>query len=189
MMFDVKAKIDELQKVVATEINESKLIETGCSLLNELRKVWHTQKKDFSDDDVSKLQLIRNNLEAVRSFVELKDEIQYVSTKEDVHDLIHELLTLAEQLEAFAISKRMRKEIRELYEKVNRLPTSEERKKSSEFNRAILKLNEQAPKCKKCGTKMVVREGNGKFFWGCPCFPDCWGRCLLNKKELEQIPD
>lgn len=188
-MVDVKAKIDELQKLVAIEINESKLIETGGCLLNELRKLWHTQKKDFSDDDVSKLQLIRDNLEAVRSFVEFKDEIQDVSTKEEIHDLIYELLPLAEQLGAFAISKRVRKEIRELYERTNQLPSSEEIKKSSEFNRAILKLNEHAPECKRCRTKMVVREGKGKFFWGCPRFPACWGRCWLNKKELEQMPD
>ncbi|MEW6107700.1 MAG: hypothetical protein AB1632_00820 [Nitrospirota bacterium] len=45
MMVDVKAKIDELQKLVAIEINESKLIETGGCLLDELRKLWHTQKK------------------------------------------------------------------------------------------------------------------------------------------------
>ena len=48
-----------------------------------------------------------------------------------------------------------------------------------------------APTCKRknCDCKMVIRQGNGAYFWGCSAFPKCWNKQWLKKEELELLPD
>ena len=41
--------------------------------------------------------------------------------------------------------------------------------------------SQQAPVCPRCGSKMVLRTARqganaGQSFWGCPRFPECWGK-------------
>jgi len=36
---------------------------------------------------------------------------------------------------------------------------------------------------------MVLREGNGSYFWGCERFPECWGKKLLRKDEIDILPE
>lgn len=43
------------------------------------------------------------------------------------------------------------------------------------------------PKCTKCDNSLIIREGNGIYFWGCPDFPDCWGKRYLTKEEEDWI--
>lgn len=41
------------------------------------------------------------------------------------------------------------------------------------------------PSCPSCGTKMVLREGGGKRFWGCRAFPRCRRTFPLRAEEYE----
>ena len=83
------------------------------------------------------------------------------------------------------IIKVIQKEIRELIAKKDSAISSSSAKKAKALSAAISKLNENRPICIKCNNKMVLREGNSSYFWGCSIFPDCWRTKWLNKKELQ----
>jgi hypothetical protein len=183
----IQSKIDELQSILETETNEKVLIERGQSLLIELRQAWPKHKNDFSDNDISKLRSFTVTLEAVNDFIDLQEEFEYVRSVEDSNNLVNDLFLLSEHLHDFPLKGRLLKEIRELNEKSVKLPNDHDRKESAKLSHAIATLSSRSPICKKCGSNMVLREGNGSFFWGCEHFPGCWGKSWLSKEELDII--
>ncbi len=187
-MVYVKEKVAELRNLLANEVNENRLYKIGSDLLNELRQAWPNQKADFKQADINWLKEARDKLYVVRSFIDLQSDFDYITTSDDANDTINELVVLAEQLEGLKVAKRIEKEVREIHEKLKQLPSASDRKLSSELNQAIATLNSQAPSCRKCGSKMVIREGHGEYFWGCPRFPECWGKRWLSKQEIERLP-
>ncbi len=186
-MINLNSKIKKLKNLTATVVNETQLLEEGESLMKELRQAWPKQKDNFSTDDIKLLQTIKCKIEGVRSFIDTQEGFEYIATSDDAHVLINELAILVDLFKGMAVQGRVEKEIREMCEKANNLPSSKDRKESSELNSTILKLSSQAPTRNKCGDKMVIREGNGKYFWSCQHFPRCWGKRGLNKKEIKSI--
>ncbi len=184
---DIKEKIEKLQIVVHSEFNENKLIEKGNELLDSLRQCWRSQKNEFTETDIQLLQRISLSIEAVQEFSEVLEEFQYVTDKEDVDEIIGSLYSVLEKIEGLAVKARVQKEIRELLEKRANLPTRESLVSDLKLSRAISQLDSSNRVCKKCGARMVIREGASGYFWGCSTFPRCWGKSCLTKEERNII--
>ena len=119
--------------------------------------------------------------------MEEEAEFPFISDSDDANEVIGRLYPLVESLDGLAVAGRVRKEIRELLERAREMPTRAASKKSAALSKGIQRLLAQAPTCRKCGSKMVVREGNGSFFWGCSTFPKCWSTRQLTKSELNNL--
>jgi hypothetical protein len=184
---EIRDRIESLKDTISTEINENRLIRKGEELFNSLRKDWQTHKSQFKEADIRFLKNCSDSIEAIQEFAELLEDFPYISDKEDVDETIGELYTVVEKLEGLAVAARVNKEIRELLEKRERLPSRENRFKDAKLSASIARLNSTSKTCRKCGARMVIREGDGSFFWGCSTFPNCWGKSWLTSEELRII--
>lgn len=185
---DVQEQILKLKNLVLDEVNEKKIVEFGSKYLQELRQRWKSQQNDFSKDDINILITLGKKIEKIGVFIEEQEEFPYISTKEEIDEVIGRLHLMLEELVVEEPSKlkilgRVEKEIRELNERKAALPNQE----LKELKDAINKLNANAPICKKCGSNMLLREGNSCYFWGCSAFPECWGKRWLTKEERNII--
>ncbi len=181
---DVDKTVAELKQLTQTELNESNIVKNGNVLLTQLRKHWHVAKDDFSSEIILDLKNLGQLISNVDTFIEELDEFPYLQTQEDVDETISNLYSVVEQTEGLAVSKRVLKEIRELATKRKQLPNAKEKHVSQVVASAISTLSAQTPDCKKCGSKMRLRDGRGYYFWGCSTFPTCWSRKYLKKEEL-----
>lgn len=184
---NIRETIENLQHFVHSELNENKLIERGSELLDSLRQCWPSQKSEFTETDIQLLQRISSSIKAVQEFSEILEDFQCLTDKEDVNETIGSLYSVVEKIEGFAITARVQKEIRELLEKRANMPSRESLESDKKLSRAISQLDSRNRACKKCGARMVIRKGNGAYFWGCSTFPSCWGKSWLTKEELNII--
>jgi hypothetical protein len=180
----IRESVKKITNLIHTEINEEKLIEEGDNLLDSLRNHWHSQKDEFSQDDIVFLQKISTLIETVVEFTLIIDNIPRLVDRVDVDVTMGTLYSVAEKVDGLAVAARVHKEMRGLLEKRARLPSRGAREKDI----AIDVLNLNTALCRKCGAKMVIREGNGNYFWGCSSFPKCWVTSALTKKQLNTIP-
>lgn len=186
-MSKIHHQIEQLRSLASHETNESKLLEEGKVLVEELRKSWKTHKAEFKEEDISSRQKIADQLAAVEEFTVEEEDFLYMSSVEDVDESIGRLYPLVEILDGLSVVGRIHKEIRELIERKKSLPTRVTNQNSIELLRVINKLNNNPPDCKKCDSRMVLREGSGYYFWGCSTFPTCWSRWRLKKEEGSQL--
>ncbi|MFC1578238.1 hypothetical protein ACFL36_04415 [Thermodesulfobacteriota bacterium] len=186
---NIKKSINILTDLVQREINEEILLSKGEELIDSLRNCWKSQKDKFAEDDVQLLIKMSSQLASIQEFTEILEDFPYLTVKEDVDETIGALFSVVEKVEGLAVAARIHKEIRELMEKKASLPFQESREKNVKLSNAITRLESNAPTCKKCGERMVIRGGNGAYFWGCSMFPQCWGKRWLSKVEVNLLPD
>lgn len=186
---NIKEAIQNLNDIVHKEINEKILTSKGEELIGSLRECWKIQRDNFSEGDIQLLKKISYQLEALQDFIEILEDFPYLTTKDDVDETIGSLYSVVEKVDDLAVNARIQKEIRELIERKSSLPSKIEREGDKNLSDAINRLDSNAPICKKCGSSMVIREGNGAYFWGCSMFPKCWGKQWLSQFELNLIPD
>ncbi|MFL0838135.1 hypothetical protein [Vibrio parahaemolyticus] len=168
-------------------MDESQIIKSGNDSLAVLRLLWTEDRTRFSTSDVLKLQQCAQVIKVIEDFLLELEDFSYLRTQEDVDDVIHNLYEIMEKLNGCSISEKVAKEVRVLMQKKATLPESSERDQNNKLLSVKRTLIEEAPECKKCGKKMLLREGNGNHFWGCRDFPSCWGRKLLTKEEMEVL--
>jgi len=180
---NIHSSISSLMHIIQNEINEEKFISKSEEIIDSLRKCWKLQKDDFTEIDIKLLKKIASQVEAIKEFAEILETLPHLGFTEDVDETIQELGLILEKVRGLPISARVQKEIRELSERRSRLPSRKDVEKNAKFFRALNKLEANTYICKKCGAKMVVKIGNGYFFWGCPNFPYCWGKRWFTKDE------
>ncbi len=185
---NLTSRIEQLRTLVWEEVNENRILEIGEPIVLDLRQAWKTQRNDFSIENVETLRDLVKKIKAIKAFIEEAEEFPYVSSKEDVDEIVGELFSIVEELNLLNVSGRVNKEIRELLGKRLSMPTRESTNRSSEMKKAFMRLSSDAPFCRRCGEKMVLREGNSPFFWGCSGFPKCWATKSLTDDELKKLP-
>lgn len=134
-----------------------------------------------------KKNLEKNNVdiavsEAYEIYVDITDELSSVKFKEDAESILEELMEIREILLDYKILNIIEVTIRNAKDKIDSLMY-----KTNPITKRIHILERHAPKCTKCDQKLIVREGNGAYFWGCKDFPKCWGRRYFTKEENEYI--
>lgn len=184
----VSEKINSLKKMISSEINEELLVATGRLLISALREDWKLNQRDFSNENLTSLRKIVLLLDQIENFVYEQKDFHHISSKEEIDETIGRLHDIVEDTNRLKIAARVEKEIRELLERKNTLPSRGKTKKDAQLHKAFSILHSNKYECNKCGANMVLREGPNLFFWGCSTFPTCWGKKSLTKDELSILP-
>ena len=188
-MTSIRKRIEELVEVVSNRTDEKSLVSYSETILESLRQAWQTDRKQFTEDDVKTLKKIRYQLCTLKMFLQEQEGLSDIDTLEDAEEVIPRLYSILNHLDGLAVTGRVRKEIRELIERKETMPSESERKKSLEHSIAINQLSRNAPLCIKCGHLMVLRKGEDSYFWGCSIFPQCRKTQQLMQSELDSLPD
>lgn len=172
-------------------LDEKELPSIGTALINTLRQLYASDRSFFSDEVLARIQGCKSHIAAAEDLELEMQDFPFVQDQGAVDEITARLTCHNDLEEDSVISKRIKKEIRELLSRKAQLPTSGSRMRQSNLTNAIRSLNAAAPVCghKCCEALMTLREGNGEFFWGCTLFPDCWGKRFLKREERERIPD
>ena len=152
-------------KLIATSIAEAK------------RELLELKNKSIALPDKEKIKELLN---AIDDYENIISEIQELHCKETALNIIEELSDINDFfMECEVLSKIISTSIRHVEQLLPNLSTCGR----SELDKRIKVLEQHAPQCTKCSNKLIVRQGNGTYFWGCPDFPDCWGKRWLTKEE------
>tara|TARA_B100002003_G_C14090745_1_gene524658 strand:- start:112 stop:1296 length:1185 start_codon:yes stop_codon:yes gene_type:complete len=176
--------LNELKTLIYKSLNLEEILAYGNDYLPNL-EISAIKSMDYSEADKTLIFDLSNKLKAIKMFSEEFEDIKYMQYKEEFEESIGKFYEIIETLGRLEIIKVIQKEIRELIAKKDSAISSSSAKKAKALSAAISKLNENRPICIKCNNKMVLREGNSSYFWGCSIFPDCWRTKWLNKKELQ----
>ncbi|MGV7235818.1 MAG: topoisomerase DNA-binding C4 zinc finger domain-containing protein [Nitrosomonadaceae bacterium] len=179
--------IISLRQDLLTVIDEKKLMSTlklGLHKIDTELKGLHSNITDELQEQVSEL---RRAYKGIETFIFILEDVENIRSADEASEYSSELWNILEYFSGAEIEKRFKKEIRELAEKEKALPVEQKVKQTAEINHKIAILNSSAPDCRKCGSSMVLREGNGDYFWGCSTFPKCFSRKRLKKEEREML--
>lgn len=138
--------------------------------------------KEFKNKSGSPLYNINVDelLDAIDAYDILISDIQELHCKETALNIIEELNEINNLfIDCEGLSKIIATSKRHVEQLLPNLSTCG----GSEVDKRIKILEQHAPQCTKCSNKLIIRQGNGTFFWGCRDFPDCWGKRWLTKEE------
>jgi hypothetical protein len=183
----IQEEIQNLLNLLANELDEKELVKDANDIIKSLREQWKIKKELFAEYDIANLKIASEQIKSIEIFIEEMEEFEFIDSSDEVDEVIGKLYPVVESTSKLKISERVKKEIRELLTRRSSLKSTTSKNKSNALRNGINALNTNKPKCKKCGAGMVLREGNGTFFWGCPTFPKCWGRKWLTKDELNKL--
>ena len=125
----------------------------------------------------------------IRRFTDLQEELKDEIGLDEYNQGMQELRLLDTQLEGTALSKRAKKELRQLIERRQEVLQFEESRKNAKLTYRVLALEESAGNCPngKNHRLQIRRNKNGEFFWGCSFFPSCWYSKPLTDEERERV--
>ena len=175
------------------EIDETELTGHVADELEGLRTAYRKDPSQFSDEAVNQLQIVNSYIQTANDFEMCLEDAAYIVDRNDADDLGGRLEVLAGLVdEKSRLFLRIQKEVRELAERRQSLPSGAERQQSRKLAQARFTLEAKNKRCGHhgCDSMLTIREGNGNYFWGCKKFPTCWGRKPLNdeaRKLLEGI--
>ena len=183
---EVTEYLKVLKTLIYTSFNADEILSYGNEHLPHL-KISVKNNNDSSENDKRLLlKDLSKKFKAIQIFSDEIEDTKYMEYKEEFQKSIDKFYEINETLDGLEIINVIKKEIRELIIKKDSSISSSKAKQEKSVADGINALNENRPICTKCNKeKMVIREGNGSYFWGCPTYPDCWGRKWFNKKELQ----
>jgi hypothetical protein len=183
---DVETLIDELKFSLGTLTSEEKVLDAITGHLSVLRQTFPSRKASFTPNDIRFLKSLAPVSDQLRSFIELKEELAEVATREDHAAMMSRLLEIKSTLRPFAVGKRVMKELRELNEKLPTIRQQEEGKWQIRTNTRITELEQEAPNCQR-NHPMVIREGPHGYFWGCSRYPFCGEAAPLTDEQKGRL--
>jgi hypothetical protein len=183
---DIQKSIDELRFSLEHSLKEVELLGIISNKLTALRQTFSSNKALFTADNVEFLKKLTPISDGLRSFIELKPELSSVNGLKHYTFLMNHLVDIRNSLRAFAICKRVDKEIRELREKLAYVRLQDAAKQESQLNARILDL-EQNPRHCSHKHQMAIREGRYGYFWGCSRYPMCQQTTQLTAVEKNAL--
>lgn len=172
-----------LQTILASSPNEHDVLQALEKKLQLLRGLYRAHRSEFTAEIIGFLKGLAPVEQALREFIDGLQDKEWVRTRDDAEDLASRFHDIADSLGNHFVRKRVEKEIRELVEKAKSLPLVSAIEADAEQRQRIARLEEKAPNCQKCNCKMVLRESQHGYFWGCSTFPKCFGKRWLSKNE------
>ena len=183
----ISSVITELRSALETNANEVKLLTFIDERLSRLRVCYRQRRDEFTEETVSFLKSLAPIQEALRELAEAVEETDWVRTRDDAQELAARFMELKDRLNPHLVAKRAEKEIRELVERAKSLPFATVVAGEAEFRRRRAQVESAARPCRQCGTKMVLRESQNGYFWGCNAFPRCFGKRWLSNEEAKRL--
>lgn len=174
--------IEELHTALTNNANEHQLLDLIDRNLNSLKSKYrrHANEMEF-------LKLLSPLQEALREFIDAVEDKGSIRTREDAQDLASRFAELRDKLSPHLVSKRADKEMREVIAKSKTLPFGAVVAGDVEFQKRRIRLESAAKPCQKCGAKMVLRESQYGYFWGCGDFPTCFASRWLSPEDSESL--
>ena len=176
--------INGLVQVLSEVYAEEELHKTLSTQLDVLRDIYRHNRAAFSQEHIAFLKTVGQMDKAVMTFIELKEELEDVYDIEDYTRLMAILEDIQNALRGSAVAKRVEKETRELREKLPDLAQQNIVVEGMKISAKIRQLERNAPNCKR-RHRMIIRQGESEYFWGCSEFPHCFLTERLTRKEEE----
>lgn len=173
----------DLHRSLETNANERQLLEFIGECLSSLRAMYRNSRAGFTDEVVAFLKSLTSVQDCLREFVEAMEEKDWVRTRDDAQEIAARFGELAERLSPHLVAKRAEKEFREVAARAQALPFAAVVAGEAEFRHQCSQLERAVQPCQKCGSKMVLRESQHGYFWGCSTFPKCFSRRWLSVEE------
>jgi hypothetical protein len=184
-MPSVTEVITELHAALDSSSNERQLLDFIDQHLFPLRVRYREHRDEFTDDVILFLKSLVSVQGTLREFIEATEDEEWVRTRDDAEELATRFGELRDRLSPHFVAKRADKEIREMIAKAQSLPFAAVASGEADFLRRAARLQSKAQPCPKCGSKMVLRESQHGYFWGCNRFPACFGKRWLSAEESE----
>ncbi|MEZ9631042.1 HRDC domain-containing protein [Vibrio breoganii] len=130
--------------------------------------------KDFIKDSGQEehLEILEDYLFEKKNLVSLKSQLQ-------LEHAIEHFFECKEFFDSEYLSNHFDTSIREARElMVSSLSVGEEHEQLR-----VKRIERQALECKKCGSKMTLRDSKVGYFWGCSSFPKCYSKGPLTKEQ------
>ena len=183
---DVQESIDDIKRALEHVVSEKELLRTIDESLTTLRGCFPSNKSLFTPERIEFLQKAAEISGHLSSFVEIEEELADVSSLKHYTFLMNQLADMKAALAPFPVCKRVRKEMRELNDK---LPAIRERDDAKQQFRIDARLREMEQDPPHCGRKhaMVVREGRYGYFWGCSRYPSCQETAQFTPEQRRRL--
>ena len=108
----VSEKINSLETMISSEINEELLVKTGRQLISVLREDWKLNRREFSEENLISLKRIVLLLDEIEDFIYEQKDFGHISSKEQIDETIGRLYNIVENTGELRIAGRIEKEIR-----------------------------------------------------------------------------
>jgi len=174
----IQRMIQALQEVHS----ENELILIITKSLEFLRGLWLKNRDSFNEEQIILLKRIAETEIIILTFINIKNNIKNIDNIDDFNRAISDLIIIYKKIQQFPIRKSVGKEIRSLRESFNELTESRQKRKIADIKMKIAQMEHKPPFCHN-GHKMIIREGESGYFWGCHNFPKCFFTKELSKKE------
>ena len=116
----------------------------------------------------------------------MKEELASVDSLREYTEIVSRLTEIKDALRAHAVAKRVRKELRELNERLPAIRENDEAQRKCRINARIQNLEQTARHCRR-HHPMVIREGQDGYFWGCSRYPFCHATGQLTAEESDLL--
>lgn len=154
----------------------------AVSMIEAKKELMELKSKSLTFLDNKKIE---NLLDAIDAYEHIVSDIETLVCKEVAENIIDELKELHLLFREFNIlAEIIATTARMVDQKVGNL-----RNCNNEVESRVRVLEQHPPSCTKCNHNLTIREGKGTYFWGCPDFPNCWGKRFLTKEEQSWIYD
>jgi hypothetical protein len=179
----VSKLIADIHIALEENANERQLLNFIEESLCLLRTIYRESRAEFTDEAILFLKLLTSIQDSLRELIETIEEKDWIRTRDDAQELAARFAELKERLTPHLVSKRAEKELREVVAGAEFLPVAAVVASETNFRDLRSQLESRVQPCQKCGSKMLIREGQHGFFWGCSAFPKCFSRRSMSAEE------
>jgi hypothetical protein len=183
---EVRKAIDDLRFSLETIISEDELHRVITDRLSALRQCFPSHRLLFAPTDIDFLKSLTPVSNHLRAFIELKEELASVDSLREYTEIVGRLTQIKDALHPVAVAKRVRKEIRELNERLPAIRENDEAQRKCRLNARIQDLEQTPRRCRR-HHPMVIREGQDGYFWGCSRYPFCRATIQLTAEESDLL--
>lgn len=181
---EIASDIAEIQDALGSFVSERDLLDALKPRLARLRESYKRDPSRFTPSDIDNLRSIQPIISALEDFESFIEEKASDENPQRLSGWIAELRRISLACQGLAIDERIRKEVRELSEIERSRPNQ-----TPALDRVVRGLQREASHCRKCGSKLILREGDHGYFWGCSRFPDCFGKAGLTLDQARKLSD
>ena len=169
---ELESMVAAVRSILTDAANEERAYRLMKAWLVILRDKYHSNPKQFSEEQLEFLKRVRSMMLALQRFMILLEELDDSIDLDEYNQAVQELRLIGEAVGDAAVSRRVRKEIRQLIERRGEVLQYEKSRENARLTDQILKLEETAAPCPwNEHHRLQIRQGKNGYFWGCSEFP------------------
>lgn len=181
--------ITQLKEICGESYNEKELSETVGLWLNLLGQIYKTDKSLFSDEEIEYLKTVRKLDSALGGFINILSWPENIKSMNEFNDLVKYLHKVERAFEGMAIKERVKKKLKEVYERYPKISERELAREKGKNGKAQLKRDQEIIRESSCpdGHPVILRRSRYGYSWGCRMYPWCKFKDNLTDKEERDL--